>query len=85
MKESAFGRRKSAGRVNRNPLRRITGYADRCVPFGGALVTLPGERLECGHIVPIKTDFVGETNATRRRCRECSKALRGDDGGGGGA
>lgn len=31
------------------------------------------ERLECGHIVRIKQDIYGPTNAYRRRCRECAR------------
>ena len=31
------------------------------------------ELLECGHKVRVKQDIYGETNATRRRCRQCGK------------
>lgn len=29
------------------------------------------ETLECGHTIPKPRDFVGPTNAYRRRCRYC--------------
>jgi hypothetical protein len=32
------------------------------------------EKLECGHIVRIKEDIYGQTNAYKRRCRFCREA-----------
>lgn len=80
---SAFGNRhQRTGRKgqNRNPLRRVVERTTREVWVGhesnARCFERPAERLECGHVVPVKTDFVGETNAVRRRCRECGKAER---------
>lgn len=51
---------------NKNPLRKIVDHrylGDRRM-----------ERLECGHEQFAVCDLMGETNAVRRRCRECGKA-----------
>lgn len=78
------GRSARQGRVNRNPLRRVVARVTRPVSCGEIAAGLPGEQLECGHIVPVKTDFVGETNAVRRRCRECGRLAPGDSAKAGG-
>lgn len=58
------GRSNRKGHVNRNPLRKI-------VDWDGEF-----ETLECGHKQRQKSDFVGPTNAERRRCRQCGKLAR---------
>ena len=74
------------GQPNRDPLRKIVDYvweplrlADGTIykdQFGDEL-RFKKEKLECGHIVSIKKDIFGETNAARRRCRQCAKMLKG--------
>jgi hypothetical protein len=59
------------------PLRRIVGYVDEVIAFG---VTVQREELECGHVVRICFDRLGETNAYQRRCKACERETdaRGD-------
>lgn len=52
---------------DRGPLRKIVDY--RTILFHG--VKVGREVLECGHMIPTRKDFVGETNAARRRCGKC--------------
>ena len=33
------------------------------------------ERLECGHIIRVRTDIYGEFYSARRRCGECKKEM----------
>lgn len=47
-------------RINRNPLRRVVGREGF------------REVLECGHTIHPPRDFIGETNAVRRRCWRCA-------------
>lgn len=56
-------------KANRHPLRKIVDhvYGDE----DGEFMSLLFEVLECGHRQTTKQDFVGETNAERRRCRKC--------------
>lgn len=61
-----LNKRGSRGRINRDPLRKIVGHEDGF------------EVLECGHRQRPKTDFVGETNAQRRRCRKCRRLADGE-------
>lgn len=56
----------------RAPLRAIVSYVDVEIAPG---VTQQRERLECGHVVRIKRDIIGETNAYRRRCKACANAV----------
>lgn len=35
------------------------------------------EVLECGHTMRPREDFAGETNATKRRCRQCYRETEG--------
>lgn len=51
--------------INKYPLRKVIGYVD--VDGNGWIK----EKLECGHIVGIKQDIYGATNAYRRRCKQC--------------
>lgn len=51
--------RMGARTTNRNPLRKIVKYSHGY------------ETLECGHAQRPRRDFIGETNATRRRCKRC--------------
>jgi hypothetical protein len=54
-------------RRNRHPLRLVVdSFAD---PATSALK----ERLECGHVQGVRQDIFGDTNAVRRRCRQCVK------------
>jgi hypothetical protein len=48
----------------RCPLRHIVGEG---IDEHGVNI----ETLECGHVVRRRQDFIGETNAVRRRCRAC--------------
>lgn len=52
---------------NRGPLRKVIGH--RTIERGG--ITCDRELLECGHLIPCRHDFVGLTNAERRRCGKC--------------
>jgi hypothetical protein len=53
-------------RPNRAPLRRVVGRETVAPPLEWGR-----EILECGHRVFPRHDFIGETNAYRRRCRLC--------------
>ncbi|GGJ55572.1 hypothetical protein [Deinococcus roseus] len=48
---------------NTPPLRTVLGTT--------TLNSLPREVLACGHLVRIKQDHYGPTNAKRRRCKKC--------------
>lgn len=50
------------------PLRKIVGQVRWPIPGD---LRVYRDLLECGHVVPIKQDLVGETNAYRRRCKKC--------------
>lgn len=51
---------------------------------GRDYVEVPHEVYECGHAAVRKSDIYGQTNASRRRCRQCrdgkppSSALKAD-------
>jgi hypothetical protein len=69
----AFGRMtmrctSSGLRTIHGPLREIIGYVDVELAPG---VDVQHEKLECGHVFPIRTDMIGKTNAYRRRCWRC--------------
>ncbi len=53
--------RMGARTTNRDPLRKIVKYSHGY------------ETLECGHVQLPRRDFVGLTNAVRRRCKQCGK------------
>ena len=53
-----------------SPLRAIV--SESCNEVTGQVM----ETLECGHVVPRRTDIFGETYAVRRRCRRCAAELR---------
>ena len=53
------GRPRGKRGANAYPLRRVVAE------FGNQ------EELECGHIIFKPRDFVGYTNAYRRRCKQC--------------
>lgn len=57
------------GRKPKGPLRRVVGTVDK------GIGTYPDiyERLECGHEQRPARDFIGITNAARRRCKQCGK------------
>jgi hypothetical protein len=57
------------------PLRRIVGELDLVV---GGTVTALHLLLECGHVVPRRTDRVERAAAHRRRCKKCQKRARVD-------
>lgn len=68
-------------RINRNPLRKIIRKVVEPFepPFepietgdGNIITGFVREELECGHVVQVRQDFYGETNATKRRCSECA-------------
>lgn len=59
--------RKHGNGGDKGPLRKVVGLRD--VEFDGFIVER--ELLECGHLIPCKRDFVGITNAQRRRCGKC--------------
>lgn len=59
---------------NTDPLRRVTdeGVVDAGYWTGEYTgVDVDAEKLECGHIVRVRVDIIGRTNAYRRRCRYC--------------
>lgn len=58
---------------NRDPLRRVVtrGWND-----AGNEV----EDLECGHRIHVREDFVGPTNAVRRRCWQCASQIALEEG-----
>lgn len=56
------------GTVDRRPLRKIVG------------TNAGKEVLECGHEQRPREDFVGVTNASRRRCDYCPKRVAPTDG-----
>jgi hypothetical protein len=62
---------------NRAPLRKIVGREQ--VSLGrtedGMDVLVWREKLECGHLQRPVEDFIGETHAVRRRCKQCEKDL----------
>jgi hypothetical protein len=53
------------------PLRKVLGHRPARKPDGTRYFNIHDEVLECGHAAHIKSDFMGETNAYRRRCRKC--------------
>lgn len=60
-------------RVNRDPLRAVVGYRTMVPPGAPASRTsLLHEVYECGHVALPKSDAVGETAASRRRCHACA-------------
>lgn len=62
-------------RINRDPLRKVVGHETNEY---GAL----REVLECGHRIVPREDFIGPTNAYRRRCWRCGRAERAESGDG---
>ena len=54
---------------NRDPLRKIV--SEYVGNFGRRM-----ERLECGHEIAQRQDFMGPTNALRRRCHHCAREQR---------
>jgi len=69
--------RKSDGGINRGyPLRKIVGTRDVEIMLVGGQpsgVFMKHEVLECGHAQRVRSDFIGETNASKRRCVQCPK------------
>jgi hypothetical protein len=63
-----LGGRRRPSELLAAPLRAIVDYLEVTIADG---VTAQRELLECGHVVPIKRDMIGETNASRRRCKAC--------------
>lgn len=62
--------RKHGGGHDRGPLRKVVGLKEvRTQVFH--------ELLECGHTKPVRVDFVGPTNAARRRCCKCKAGAAG--------
>jgi len=55
------------------PLRKIVGTKMVPIMIGDkpSQYEVLHEVLECGHTMRPREDFVGETNATKRRCRQC--------------
>lgn len=60
------------------PLRRVVSVVPVCIMGDGSGVVQMRESLECGHVIRIKHDFVGETNAYRRRCHDCRREMEGE-------
>ena len=67
---------KRGRKLNTYPLRKIIGTKFVNVGINYEMFLLH-EELECGHVQLPKHDIFGETNATRRRCRECGKENEG--------
>lgn len=61
--------RSHGGGHNRGPLRKVVGIKE-------VLPDCFHELLECGHTKPVRTDFVGPTNAARRRCGKCKSVAQ---------
>jgi hypothetical protein len=61
--------------VNREQVLVSGGYTDDG-DYLGVPVYRTVEDLECGHRVNVKVDIYGETNAERRRCKECAGSGR---------
>jgi hypothetical protein len=55
-------------RQNTAPLRKVVGRE----PLDPATDQWGREILECGHRQHVREDFIGPTNANRRRCRQCA-------------
>jgi hypothetical protein len=67
-----------AGKNKKYHLRKIVGRktgAELNKELGTSqyYATILYEHLECGHYQPPVSDIYGETNAYRRRCRQCPK------------
>lgn len=54
----------------KRPLRKIIGFEDVEIVPG---VIARNEKLECGHIQPVREGVFGPTSAYRRRCDQCTK------------
>ena len=66
------------------PLRKIVGekMVDIIIGDKPSGYQIRHEVLECGHTMRPREDFVGEINATKRRCRQCfieKQAVTGQD------
>jgi hypothetical protein len=53
------------------PLRKVVGREMAPLANSNFPTLFPHERLECGHLVRPRRDYIGETNAGRRRCWQC--------------
>lgn len=60
--------RKSSKDYLRYPLRAVVAEVMEQIAPG---VEVKREKLECGHVVRIRHDHIGDTNAYRRRCKKC--------------
>ena len=65
-----------ADKLTNYPLRKVVGRQRRVLgdtEIGGEMteIAVMDELLECGHAVRPREDFFGETNAAKRRCKEC--------------
>jgi hypothetical protein len=67
MSFSKMSFRKHSNGSDRGPLRKV--IETRHIAWNG--ITIARELLECGHLIPCRKDFVGPTNAARRRCGKC--------------
>ncbi len=64
------------------PLRKIVGHKHPVIELGGIAREVTGiwvEILECGHEQNQKSDFIGHTNAERRRCKKCLRQENGSE------
>lgn len=68
--------RKHGNGSDRGPLRKIIDVRE--IEWYG--ITVTRELLECGHFIPCRKDFVGITNACRRRCDKCKSGAPKDFG-----
>ena len=58
--------------MNKGPLRKVIDeFTTHHQDTMGVKHQRYWERLECGHVVRVKTDMFGETNAYKRRCKQC--------------
>ena len=69
MKRKTKMRRGPDGRAY--PLRKVLGRVEVPVETASHVVLIE-ELYECGHTRLPKQDIIGETNAVRRRCRDCA-------------
>lgn len=65
-------RKPSSPGTHKGPLRLIVRV------FPHPKYGTPEELLECGHVQLLRSDFIGQTNAVRRRCRKCKQGLPPD-------
>lgn len=62
-------------RTAKGPLKKVVSDFWEDVDVFGRIIQRHMERLECGHVIRVRTDCFGEFYSARRRCSECYKEL----------